>query len=211
MLPLVKVVVDPEHRLRSPGFKDWDEVILAKVRLEHLFPALRPEPSGRPPVVPPEEEKLGHPRRHSDVDLSNALEAYAMKVAEDYYVGKFGEGSVETVKHIHGALDLLVHTPDGDTRVEVKGRRRVSADKVEVTWREVERSQKDSCVLFVVDAIDVDAGCNCRGGRWREYPDWRVQDGDADLQPIRSLYTLGMPVASGQVEVPISSRSSRPT
>lgn len=227
---LMDELVAEDHPLRSEKFRKWDRVIKAAADkewkelkdlkspetkrfqrtryavcwwLELLFPELKPQPSGDNPAVPPEEELRGHPRSHTDVDLNNALEEYAMKVAEDHYARLLGQDKVMRVNHIPGALDLLLHFPGRNRRVEVKGRRRRSAQQVEVTWREVERSQKEeTCILFVVDSIDVDAGNNnkCSGGWWREYPDWRVYEGDADLKATDYLYTLGKSAASGQVK-----------
>jgi hypothetical protein len=167
--------------------------------LELLFPELKPQPGDD--QVPPEEERNWNPRSSTDIDLNKALEAYAMKVAIDRYTRLLGPAKVTDVSHEGGALDLLLHAPGGNLRVEVKGRRRPSADKVEVTWREVQRSQKEeTCILFVVDSIDVDADYECSGGWWREYPDWCVHEGDADLKATVYLYTLGTPAECGQVE-----------
>jgi hypothetical protein len=55
--------------------------------------------------------------------------------------------------------------------------------------------------LFVVDSIKIDADYKCSGGVWREYPKWRVQEGDARLKAIEFVYMLGEHATAGQVEI----------
>jgi hypothetical protein len=66
---------------------------------------------------------------------------------------------------------------------------------------EVECSQIGSCILFVVDSIEINADYKCSGGVWREYPEWCVHEGDARLKATGFVYTLGEHGAGGQVEI----------
>jgi hypothetical protein len=226
--PIVKQLVGVDHPLRSDKFAHWDQVILAKGEKEwkeglNDFRAnsLLPHPQvtryavlwwlGQisPELKMPVTDNLGlqndhavwRPRSRTDAKLNAALEAYAMDVAEAHYMKLLGPDKVKRVDHLPRALDLLLYFPEGTRRVEVKGRRLRSVPQVEVTSGEVECSQKEEpCTLFVVDSIYVNADYECSGGLWREYPDWRVYEGDSDLKATGYVYTLGKPVASGQVE-----------
>jgi hypothetical protein len=217
---LAEELVGADHPLRSERFREWDQVVKAlalrewpelrtltipgtghvqRTRLgvrwwlRTMFPDL-----GEPEDLAPLAGEPGRRRRRTDAALNDALEEHAMKVAERVYGHRFGPGNVTRVDHLPRALDLLVKTPGGNLRVEVKGRKG-PARLVDVTDGEVDCShQAEPCILFVVDsvAVDFDAGYACKGGRWREYP-WRVYQGDPGLRATDFAYTLGTPTASG--------------
>lgn len=226
--PIVEQLVGVDHPLRNDKFTHWDQVILAKANkewkeglndfristlLQHpqvtryavlwwlgqLFPELKLPVADDPGL--PNDHVIWQPRSRSDAKLNAALEAYAMKVAEAHYVKLLGPDKVKRVDHLPRALDLLLHCPDETRRVEVKGRAVRSVHQVGVTRGEVECSQIGSCILFVVDSIKIDADYKCSGGIWREYPEWRVHEGDARLKATEFVYTLGKHATAGQVEI----------
>ncbi len=226
--PVVDQLVGADHPLRCDNFMHWDQVILAKANKEwkeglddfrrkspiphpqvtryavlwwlgQLFPELRlPVGDG---LGLANEHVAWQPRSRTDAKLNAALETYAMKVAEAHYVKLLGQGKVERVDHIPGALDLLLHCPDGTRRVEVKARVARSVGQVEVTRGEVECSQIGSCILFVVDSVEVDVDYKCSGGVWREYPEWRTDESDDHLKATCFVYALGDHASAGQVKI----------